>query len=56
MASGITAETFVVATKCSIHVEEENRKQEATEKYKQLFDSALWHYPVHQFIGDIIQS
>jgi len=28
----------------------------ATEKCKKLFGSALWHYPIHKFIGDIVQS
>jgi len=52
----ISAEAFVITTKQAIRTQEENRKQKAMEKYEKLFGSALWNYPVHQFIGDIIQS
>ena len=33
---------------------EENWKRKVREKCKKLFDSALWHYPVHQFVGNIV--
>ena len=35
---------------------EENWRQIVRERCKKLFGSAMWHYPVHQFIGDIVQS
>lgn len=50
----------VLSSKTSVTVknttEEEYEKLKATENCKKLFDSALWYYPIHQFIGDIVRS
>lgn len=36
--------------------EVENGNHKATETCKKLFNSPLWHYPIHQFVGDIVRS
>ena len=53
MANVLCPTSSVIVKKIT---EEEHRKLKATEYCKKLFDSVWWHYPVHQFIGDIVRS